>query len=90
MSARVVWFVAGAAAGVYSSVKAKRAAYRLSMPGLIDQAAALGSGVRAFRAEMAEGMQAQEQHVRAHLLDHDHRLALPEPSDTSPQQKDSD
>jgi len=88
VSARVVWFVAGAAAGVYSSVKAKRAAYRLSMPGLIDQAAALGSGVRAFRAEMAEGMSAQEQHLRAHLLDHDHRLALPEPHD-SPEQKDS-
>lgn len=83
MSARLVWFVAGAAAGVYSSVKAKRAAYRLSMPGLIDQAAALGSGVRAFRAEMAEGMNAQEQHLRQHLLDHEPRLALPEPTEPS-------
>lgn len=88
MSARLVWFVAGAAAGVYSSVKAKRAAYRLSMPGLIDQAAALGSGVRAFRSEMQEGMASQEQHLRSHLLDHDLRLALPEP-DSSPEQKDS-
>ncbi|MET0467639.1 MAG: DUF6167 family protein [Aeromicrobium sp.] len=83
MSARLVWFVAGAAAGVYSSVKARRAAYRLSMPGLIDQAAALGSGVRAFRAEMDEGMHAREAHLRHHLLDHEPRLALPEPTDPS-------
>ncbi|WP_269302364.1 DUF6167 family protein [Aeromicrobium sp. HA] len=83
MSARLAWFVAGAAAGVYSSVKAKRAAYRLSMPGLIDQAAALGSGVRAFRAEMAEGMSAQEQHLRQRLLDHEPRLALTEPTEPS-------
>ena len=83
MSARVVWFVAGAAAGVYSSVKAKRAAYRLSMPGLIDQAAALGSGVRAFRAEMHEGMNTKEHQLRTHLLasDPELRLALPEPTE---------
>ena len=42
MSNKVLWFVAGTAAGIYASVKAKRAAYRLSMPGLIDQASALG------------------------------------------------
>ncbi|GAA3527283.1 hypothetical protein AFL01nite_03820 [Aeromicrobium flavum] len=82
MSARLVWFVAGTAAGVYGSVKAKRAAYRASMPGLIDQAAALGTGVRAFRAELAEGKHSKEHQLRTHLLasDPDLRLALPEPS----------
>ena len=56
MSNKVLWFVAGTAAGIYASVKAKRAAYRLSMPGLIDQASALGVGVRAFKSEMQDGM----------------------------------
>lgn len=64
MSSRVVWFVAGTAAGVYASVKARRAAYRVSMPGLIDQAAALGSGMRAFNAEVREGMHAKEHQIR--------------------------
>ena len=86
MSTRIVWFVAGTAAGVYASVKARRAAYRVSMPGLIDQAAALGSGARAFRAELANGMNAKEHQLRTQLLapDSDLRLSLPEP----PEQKE--
>ena len=64
MSARIVWFVAGSAAGVYASAKARRAAYRVSMPGLIDQAAALGSGLRAFNAEVRDGMAAREHQIR--------------------------
>ncbi|RLV55408.1 hypothetical protein D9V41_11675 [Aeromicrobium phragmitis] len=68
MTPRVLWFVAGTAAGVYASVKARRAAYRMSMPGLIDQASALGSGVRAFNAEMREGMQAKEYQLRSEAL----------------------
>lgn len=56
MNGRVVWFVAGSVAGAVASVKARRAAYRLSMPGLIDQAAALGEGVRAFSDEVRVGM----------------------------------
>lgn len=73
MSARLVWFAAGTAAGLYASVKARRAAYRLSMPGLIDQAAALGTGFRAFNAEVREGMHAQEHAIRTRTL-----LQLPE------------
>ncbi len=68
MSTRIVWFVAGTAAGVYASVKARRAAYRVSMPGLVDQAAALGSGVRAFNAEVREGMHAKEHQIRTRTL----------------------
>ncbi len=68
MRGRTVWFAAGTAAGVYASVKARRAAYRLSMPGLIDQAAALGLGWRAFAAELREGM-AEHEHEVAERLD---------------------
>ncbi len=67
MRARMVWFVAGSAAGVYAAAKAKRAAYRLSMPGLVDQSAALGLGWRAFRAELRDGMETREREV-AHEL----------------------
>lgn len=63
MISRAAWFVVGAAAGVYGSAKARRAAYRLSGPGIIDQAAALGVGWRAFRADLHEGMQARQDDV---------------------------
>lgn len=69
MSSRVVWFVAGTAAGVYASVKARRAAYRLSMPGLVDQAAALGTGWRAFSAELRDGMNTKEHQLRTAALE---------------------
>ena len=63
MMGRAVWFAAGAAAGVYGTVKARRAAYRLSGPGIIDQAAALGVGWRAFNADLREGMREHEDAV---------------------------
>lgn len=65
---RAIWFAAGAAAGVYGTVKARRAAYRLSGPGIIDQAAALGVGWRAFSADLHEGMQERQDAV-VHRLD---------------------
>jgi len=64
---RIVWFVAGSAAGVYTAAKARRAAYRLSAPGLVDQAGALGLGWRAFSAELREGMDAREQEITRRL-----------------------
>jgi hypothetical protein len=63
MMGRVTWFALGAAAGVYGSVKARRAAYRLSSPGIIDQAAALGVGWRAFSADLREGMRERQDDV---------------------------
>ncbi len=63
MRARIVWFVAGSAAGVYATAKARRTAYRLSIPGLLDQAAALGLGWRAFNEELRDGMETRERDV---------------------------
>ncbi|MCK5891225.1 MAG: DUF6167 family protein [Aeromicrobium sp.] len=74
MTPRVVWFVAGTAAGVYASVKARRAAYRLSVPGIADQAAALGLGLRELRTEVRDGMQAKQRDVVDDLYRH---AALP-------------
>jgi hypothetical protein len=87
MRPRTVWFVAGTAAGVYATTKARRAVYRLSMPGLVDQAAALGLGWRAFADELRTGMAQKEREVAAGLdagygaSDH-RRPALPSESDT--------
>lgn len=67
MKPRIVWFIAGSAAGVYGAAKARRAAYRLSAPGLVDQAGALGQGWRAFSAEMQDGMQAREHDIARRL-----------------------
>lgn len=63
MKGRIVWFVAGSAAGVYTAAKARRAAYRLSAPGLVDQASALGLGLRAFGHELRDGMQHREHDI---------------------------
>lgn len=67
MNPRLVWFAAGSAAGLYASFKAKRAAYRLTPSGLVDQASALGVGWRAFSAEVHEGMDAREQRIAQDL-----------------------
>ena len=72
MRARIVWFVAGSAAGVYATAKARRAAYRLTTPGLVDQAAALGLGWRAFAAEVRDGMHARERDVIGQLAAEHH------------------
>lgn len=67
MKSRLVWFAAGSVATLYASVKAKRAAYRLTPSGLVDQASALGVGWRAFSAEMHRGMTAREQQIAQDL-----------------------
>ena len=67
MNRRFIWFAAGSAAGLYASFKAKRAAYRLTPSGLVDQASALGVGWRAFNAEMHDGMNAREHHIATEL-----------------------
>lgn len=72
MNGRVVWFVAGSVAGAVASVKARRAAYRLSMPGLIDQAAALGEGVRAFSEEVRVGMDDRTRQLQQGLHEQPH------------------
>lgn len=63
MKGRIVWFVAGSAAGVYGAAKARRAAYRLSTPGLVDQAAAFGLGWREFSSELRDGMETRERDI---------------------------
>jgi hypothetical protein len=69
VKSRLVWFVAGSAAGVYTAAKARRAAYRLSAPGVVDQAAALGLGWRELSAEVRDGMLARERQIARRLTE---------------------
>lgn len=86
MRSRIVWFVAGSAAGVYTAAKARRAAYRLSAPGVVDQAAALGLGWRAFSSEMRDGMLVREQEIARRLTESDPTASSLDPAlpDTAP------
>jgi Family of unknown function (DUF6167) len=67
---RTFWFVAGASAGLYTTIKARRLASRLTPEGITDQVAALGLGARAFADEVRAGMAEREAQIA-------HQLALP-------------
>jgi hypothetical protein len=64
---RVFWFAAGAGAGVYLVVKARRAADRLTPAGLADQFAAAQMAGRLFVHEVREGMAEKETELRSRL-----------------------
>ena len=69
---RVIWFAAGAGAGVYALVKARRVAEMLTPEGLADRLAGLSVGLRVFREEVHTGMVEKENDLRERLV-----LALP-------------
>ena len=64
---RTVWFLAGAGAGVYAMVKARRAAEAVTPEGLRDRLAALEVGARLFGEEVRAGMSEQETELRRRL-----------------------
>jgi hypothetical protein len=64
---RGFWFVAGAGAGVYVMVRARRAAEALTPDGLRDRVAGLGVGAHLFAAEVRTGMVERETELRERL-----------------------
>jgi hypothetical protein len=64
---RGFWFVAGAGAGVYAMVRARRAAEALTPDGLRDRVAGLGVGAHLFAAEVRTGMVERETELRERL-----------------------
>ena len=64
---RAVWFVAGAGAGVYAMVKARRTAEALTPEGLADRLAGLSVGARLFGDEVRAGMTEKETELRDRL-----------------------
>jgi hypothetical protein len=64
---RTLWFVAGAASGVYTLYKAKQAARNLTPDGIGARVAALSVGARMFADEVTVAMAHRESELRAEL-----------------------
>lgn len=67
MISRPLWFLAGAGAGVYAAVRARRVAEDLTPEGLKDRASALGVGARLFAEEVRAGKADKESELRQRL-----------------------
>jgi hypothetical protein len=64
---RGIWFLAGTAAGVYTTVRARRAAESLTVDGLHDRMQGWFAGARVLRDEMAAGRAEKETDLRTRL-----------------------
>lgn len=64
---RGFWFVAGAGAGVYVVIRARRAAETFTPDGMRDRLAGLSVGAQLFADEVRVGMAESETDVRARL-----------------------
>ncbi len=76
---RGFWFIAGAGAGVYVMVKARRAAEAFTPDGLRDRMSGLAVGAQLFAEEVRTGMHEREAELREQLalLDPDRVLDAP-------------
>ncbi|WP_139978696.1 DUF6167 family protein [Nocardioides litoris] len=61
---RSLWFAAGAGAGLWAAVRARRAAELLTVEGLQDRVGAAVVGLRMFRDEVAQGKADAETDLR--------------------------
>ena len=64
---RGFWFVAGAGAGVYVVVKARRVVETFTPEGIRDRMAGLGVGAHLFAEELRTGMTEKETELRERL-----------------------
>jgi hypothetical protein len=64
---RGFWFVAGAGAGVYVMIRARRAAETFTPDGVRDRLAGLGVGAHLFAEEVRTGMAERETELRDRL-----------------------
>ena len=64
---RMVWFVAGAGAGVYAMVKARRTAEAFTPEGMRDRLSALSVGAELFSGELRAGMEEKETQLRTQM-----------------------
>jgi hypothetical protein len=75
-----IWFAAGAAAGMYGVVKARRIAEAFTVDGMRDRVGAAFVGARMFRDEVAQGKADAEVQFRGRYraaADGRHELAAP-------------
>lgn len=67
MIGRPLWFLAGAGAGAYAVVRARRVAEALTPDGLRDRLGAAALGARRFAEEVAAGSAEKETELRERL-----------------------
>lgn len=90
---RTFWFVAGAGAGVYAMVKARRAAETFTPEGMRDRFAGLSVGAHLFAEEVRTGMTQKETELRERLgwaLDGPRELESVPGSSTTEHTEDTD
>lgn len=79
---RGIWFAAGAACGVYATVRARRAVEAFTPDGIRDRLSGLGAGAHVFGDELRTGMAEKETQLRerlGHALDETPALTGSEP-----------
>ena len=76
---RGFWFIAGAGAGVYVMVKARRAAEVFTPEGLRDRVSGLSVGAQLFAEEVRSGMTERETELRERFALLDQPRALDGP-----------
>ena len=82
---RTLWFVAGTAAGVYASTRARRAAEALTVDGIHDRLTGWFAGAAVLREELRAGMHDKEAELRDRLqLDAPERPGLGAGRDQAP------
>jgi hypothetical protein len=64
---RGIWFVAGTAAGVYATAKARRAAEALTVDGIHDRLTGWFAGARVLAEELRTGTTEKETELRTRL-----------------------
>jgi hypothetical protein len=64
---RGLWFVAGTAAGVYATAKARKAAEALTVDGIHDRLTGWFAGARVLSEELRAGTAEKETELRARL-----------------------
>ncbi|MFL6171891.1 MAG: DUF6167 family protein [Marmoricola sp.] len=81
---RGFWFVAGAGAGVYVLIRARRAAEVFTPDGVRDRLAGLQVGAQLFVEEVRSGMDERETELRERLAILDQHRALDGPLELTP------
>lgn len=64
---RALWFVAGAGAGVYATVRVRRVAVAFTPEGIADRLAGLSLGLHLFTQEVKVGMAEKETELRGRV-----------------------
>jgi hypothetical protein len=82
---RSLWFAAGAGAGLYAAVRARRVVEILTVDGLQDRVGAAVMGLRMLRDEVAQGKADAETQLRERLAPAPHgQHELEPPAPTHP------